>query len=411
MHFKCKGAEVDMPGPGFYFFGDEERREVEEVLQSGHLSRYGNENDPDFKQKVFTLEAEFALKMGARYCVAVNSGTGALMAALIAAGLHPGDEVLIPGYTFIASMSAVIAVGGVPVLVEIDESLTMDPIDAVRKITPKTRFILPVHMLGNPCDMEPIMALAAKHNLIVVEDCCQALGASHRGQRVGSFGALGTYSLNNYKVINSGDGGLLITNDEALYHRAFAFHDQGHFPLRKGVEVGNRTILGINMRMNELTGAFALAQLRKLDMILSTLRDKKNKFKKAIQAGGIRNMAFRRINDPEECATLLTIQFPDEALTERVTCVLGSKSIFNSGWHVYNNMEQFLTYQLADGRRPYQKNMLPLTDLILHRSINLSVGVVDPGLGADFGINALTSDDEIFRKAEEFIRLVKPVAG
>jgi dTDP-4-amino-4,6-dideoxygalactose transaminase len=404
-------SEVDMPGPGFYFFGHEERCEVEEVLQSGHLSRYGKEDDPDFKQKVFTLEAEFANKMGARHCVAVNSGTGALMASFVSAGLHPGDEVLVPGYTFIASMSSVIAVGGVPVLVDIDESLTMDPADAARKITPKTRFILPVHMLGNPCDMEPVMALAEKHNLTVVEDCCQALGASYRGRRVGNYGALGTFSLNNYKVINSGDGGLLITNDDELYQRAFAFHDQGHFPLRQGVEVGNRTLLGINMRMNELTGAFALAQLRKLDLILSTLRDKKGKFKQAIQAGGIRNMTFRRINDPDECATLLTIQFADETLADKVARALNSNTIYYSGWHVYNNMEQFLAYQLADGSRPYQKNMLPQTDHILRCSINLSVGVVDPGLGADFGINALTPDEEIFRKADEFIRLIKPIAG
>lgn len=400
-----------MPGPGFYFFGDEERQQVEDVLASGYLSRYGREDDPQFKRKVSTFEEEFAQKMGARYCVALNSGTSALMASLVAVGLQPGDEVLVPGYTFIASMSSVIAVGGLPVLVEVDDSLTMDPADAERKITDRTRVIMPVHMLGNPCDLASIQALAEKYNLTIIEDCCQALGGSYSGKHLGTIGVLGAFSLNNYKVINAGDGGVLVTNSPDLYQYAFAFHDQGHLPLRKGVEIGQRILIGINMRMNELTGAFALGQLRKLDMILSTLRQKKALFKQAIQAGGLRNMTFRRINDPGECATLLTVQFPDEQLTERVVQALHSKSIFYSGWHVYCNMEQLLAYTDPAGRRPYAKNMLPQTDDILRRSVNLSVGVVDPGLGSDFGINVLSNEEEIYRKADEFIHIVKPIAG
>ena len=400
-----------MPGPGFYFFGEEERREVEDVLTSGYLSRYGTEDDPQFKHKVFTFEAEFAHKMGSQYCVAVNSGTSALMASLVAVGIKPGDEVLIPGYTFIASISSVIAVGGKPVLVEVDESLTMDPADAENKITDRTRIIMPVHMLGNPCNMARIQALAQKYNLIIIEDCCQALGGTFNGQRLGTFGAFGTYSLNNFKVINSGDGGVLITNNKGLYQRAFAFHDQGHLPLRKGVEIGKRTLIGINMRMNELTGAFALGQLRKLDSILATLRYKKALFKQAIQAGGLHNISYRPINDPGECATLLTIQFPDEKLTEKVVEVLSSKSLFYSGWHVYNNMEQLLAYTDANGQHPYYKSMLPTTDAILQRSVNLSVGVVDAGLGADFGINALSSEDEIYQKAEQFVHIIQPIVG
>jgi len=308
-------------------------------------------------------------------------------------------------------MSAVIAVGGVPVLTEIDESLTMDPVDAESKITPRTRVIIPVHMLGNPCDMERILSLAEKYRLHVIEDCCQALGGGYHDRKLGSYGALGAFSLNTYKVINSGDGGLLVTSDQDLYERAFAFHDQGHLPLRKGAEIGNRTLIGINMRMNELTGAFALGQLKKLDRILATLREKKNKFKEAIQAGDIRNMCFRRINDPDECATLLTVQFESPEVADRVAKVLSSKTIYYSGWHVYNNMEQLLAYKDASGKQPYRKHMLPKTDHILQSSINLSVGVVDPGLGADFGINVLSPYDEIYQKAETFIRLVKPIVG
>lgn len=400
-----------MPGPGVYFYGEEERNEVEDVLGSGYLSRYGREDDPDFKHKVFNLEQEFARKMGARHCVAVNSGTSAIMASLVALGLQPGDEVLVPGYTFIASMSAVIAVGGKPVLVEVDESLTMDPADAEQKISDHTRFIMPVHMLGNPCDLHRIQAIAEKYKLTLLEDCCQALGGSYNGRRLGTIGAMGAFSLNNYKVINAGDGGLLITDDPDLYQRAFAYHDQGHLPLRKGVEVGKRTILGVNMRMNELTGAFALGQLKKLDLILDTLRHKKRRFKEAIQAGGLSHLGFRRINDPGECATLLTIQFEDEVLAQKAVQALQSKTVYNSGWHVYNNMEQLIEYREPGGKQLFRKNMLPQTDSILRRSINLSVGVEDPGLGADFGIHVLTPDDEIEQKADEFIRLLRPIAG
>jgi dTDP-4-amino-4,6-dideoxygalactose transaminase len=296
-------------------------------------------------------------------------------------------------------------------MVEIDESLTMDPADALAKITPNTRAIIPVHMLGNPCDMKAVGELARNHNLTIIEDCCQALGGTYQGKHLGTFGALGAFSLNNYKVINAGDGGLLITDSEDLYAKAYGFHDQGHRPLRKGVEIGNRTLIGINLRMTELSGAYALAQLRKLDKILATLREKKARFKQAITSAHLEALEFRKINDPGECATLLTIQLEDTKTAQEVARALGSKTIEKSGWHVYNNMEQILAHTGPDGKPLFQQHMLPKTDDILSRSINLSVGVVDPGLGADFGINVRSSEAEIDRKAEEFVRQVKPIIG
>jgi dTDP-4-amino-4,6-dideoxygalactose transaminase len=400
-----------MPGPGFYFSGDEEYQEVIEVLKTGHLSRYGSDDDPKFLHKVYTLEQEFMKKMDSSHCVAVASGTTALMACLVAIGLKQGDEVLVPGYTFVATFSAVIAVGGKPVMVEVDDSLTMDVEDARQKITPRTRAILPVHMLGNPCDMESLTALAEEHHLFLIEDCCQALGGSYRGKRLGTFGQLGAFSLNNYKIINSGDGGLLITDSDDYYERAFAFHDQGHKPFRKGTEIGHRSLIGINLRMNELTGAYALAQLRKLDFILDTLRQKKSRLKNAIESAHLEGLAFRKINDPGECATLLTIQLEDQKTAEVAARALGSKTVIQSGWHVYDNMEQILACCDENGKLLYQKHMLPKTDDILARSINLSIGVVDSGLGADFGINALSTPDEIDQSAEKFIKTMKPIIG
>jgi dTDP-4-amino-4,6-dideoxygalactose transaminase len=400
-----------MPGPGFYVFGDEERKEVLDVLESGYLSRYGREDDPKFKQKVVTLEREFARKMGVKYALATNGGTSSLMAALVALGVGRGDEVIVPGYTFVASISAIIAIGGTPILAEVDESLTIDPADIERKIGPRTKVIMPVHMLGNPSDLSRIMAISKAHGIPVLEDACQSLGATYKGKMTGSYGAITAFSLNINKTITTGDAGMVTTDNDELYERAFGYHDQGHKPLRTGLEIGKRSLVGINLRINELTGAVGLAQLRKLDTIVATLRQKKSAFKKAIAAGGIRNMQYRRINDPGEIATMITVLFPDEASTRKVAEALGVKRVADSGWHVYTHMEQILSWQDDQGRRPNSKNMLPQTDAILARAVNLSVGVVDPGIGANFGITVLSTEDEIARKAEEFVKKVKPIVG
>jgi len=266
-------------------------------------------------------------------------------------------------------------------------------------------------MLGMPCDMKSICGIAGRKKISIVEDCCQALGGTYGGKRLGSLGDMGAYSLNVYKVISAGDAGILVTNNKNLYERAFGFHDQGHLPYRKGVEIGNRSLIGINMRMNELTGAFALAQLRKLERILGLLREKKTRFKNAIAGAGLKGMHFRTVNDPGECHTLLTVIFESTELAERAASALGTKTLNKSGWHVYNNMEQMIAYRDIEGKQHIWKNMLPGTDDILSRSLNLSVGVVDGGIGSDFGITIVAGNDEIDRTAEKFIKLVRPVTG
>lgn len=396
-----------MPGPGSYLIGEEERRHVAEVMETGYLSRYGSESDPRFKHKVVTLERLFAERSSVKHALAVNGGTGALMASLVALGVGPGVEVLVPGYTFVASISAVLAVGGVPVLAEIDESLTMDPRDLEAKITPRTKVIMPVHMLGNPSDMDAIMEIARKHKLLVLEDCCQALGATYKGKAIGTYGDIGAFSLNINKTITSGDGGIVITNNTALYERAFGYHDQGHKPLRMGLEIGKRSILGINLRMNELSGAFALGQLEKLDRILAMLKDRKGTFKQVLAEAKIPGMRFRTLNDAGECATLLVVIFDDAKAAARVAKELGSKTVAESGWHVYTHMEQILAVTDEKGKPRYRKGMLPKTDDVLGRSIALSVGVVDPGLGAGFGINVLSSDEELHAAAAKFVRAAR----
>ena len=400
-----------MPGPGAFLVGDEEKRHVAEVMETGYLSRYGSEENPRFLHKVVTLERLFAERCHVRHALAVSGGTGAIMASLVGLGVGPGVEVLVPGYTFVASISAVLAVGGIPILTEIDESLTMDPADIEGKITDRTRVIMPVHMLGNPSAMDPIMAIARRHGLLVLEDCAQALGVLYHGKPIGTIGDIGAFSLNINKTITCGDGGMVVTDDDERYERAFGYHDQGHKPLRMGLEIGNRSILGINLRMNELTGAFALGQFEKLDRILAILKEKKGTLKRAIREADLPGMKFRKINDPDECATMLTVLFDDPAEAARTAKALGTKPLSDSGWHVYNHMEQILAVTDEHGAKRYSRHMLPRTDAILSRAVSLSVGVVDPGIGAGFGINVLSDDGEIRSVAERFIRAVRSGGG
>ncbi len=394
-----------MPGPGSYLVGKEEIREIMEVMESGHLFRYGDLSDPAFKHKVHTLEEEFAAYCGVPYALATSSGSSSLLIPLFALGANPGDEVIVPAYTFVASYSTIIYAGFTPVLAEIDESLTIDPKDVEQRITSKTRAIMPVHMLGNPCKMDEILEIARRHDLVVIEDCCQAAGTSYRGRKVGTMGLTGAFSLNVFKTITAGDGGLIITGDQAMYEHMFAIHDQGHTPSRTGVQVGKRYVLGLNFRANEVTGAVALAQLRKIDRITSVLKEKKRKFKALISTG--EGFRFRTLNDESgDIATVCTVIFDSREKAAAVCKALGTDTVDHSGWHVYANMEHILHYFKGIGR-PVQKGSFPVTDDILSRSVNISIGVVDRGLGAGWGLNITSDDQEIEQKAAAFLEACK----
>jgi len=391
-----------MPGPGSYWIGEEERQEVLEVLASGHLSRYGDLDDPNFKHKVRTFEQEFARYCGTRHALAISSGTCAIMASAIAMELKAGDEVIVPTYGYVGSYSPLIFLGIVPVLTEIDESITIDPEDIEHRITPKTKAILPVHALGNPSDMDAVMSIAERHGLQVFEDACQAAGGVYRGRKLGTFGRAGAFSLNIFKTITAGDGGALVTNETELYEHAFAIQDQGYKPDKAGLAIGQESHLGLSFRMNELTGAVARAQLGKIDRITSTLRAKKARLKEQIDGAG--PFRFRTLHDPEgECGTLCTLVFDDVATAATVAKRVGTRTLDDSMWHYYANMDHVNRHLKSLGR-PSGKGAFPRTDDIMRRSVNLSVGVVDPGLCSEFGININSTDDEIDQVAERFRR-------
>jgi len=403
-----------MPGPGMELIGEEEKKELLEVLEAGYLYRYGSSDDPRFKAKVKKLEQEVAKRVGVPYAVAVNSGTSALLVALIGLGVGPGDEVIVPGYTFIASISSIIYARAVPILAEVDRTLNLDPADVKRKITPRTKAIMAVHMLGNPARLDELKALAAEHKLLLIEDCAQAFGARYKGRAVGSIGDAGTYSFNVYKTITAGDGGMVVTRDESAYRRFFGIHDQGHSPLRTGVEIGRRPFVGLDFRMTELSAAVLLAQLNKLGTILERLHANKQRLKQAIS--GLPGLDFREITDAAgECATLLTVFLPSEEIAQKVAKELGTRVVADSGWHVYSNMEQILDKRtpIVEGcpfrcplytgpEQRYWKGMLPQTDALLARAINIGIGVSDPGLGSEFGVTIRDGFDAVDARAARF---------
>jgi 8-amino-3,8-dideoxy-alpha-D-manno-octulosonate transaminase len=242
---------------------------------------------------------------------------------------------------------------------------------------------------------------------MVIEDAAQAFGGSYRGRRLGSIGIGGAYSFNIYKTITCGDGGMLVTDSDELYEKCFALHDQGHLPLRKGIEVGNRPFLGMNFRMNEISGAVLNVQFRKLEGILGTLRQNKAALKSAI--ADVPGVSFRRLADPAgDVATHLVVTLPDPDVAKAVAGDLGTKVLSNSGWHVYANMEHLLAKRVVSGFARsvadyvIDRGALPNTDALLARSITLGIGVVDPGLGSAFGLNVQSSPPDIERVADQF---------
>lgn len=383
-----------MPGPGLDVVGAEELAEVTDVITSRHLGRYGPD-DPSFPAKVRRLEEEIAELSGARYALALNSGTSGLLVILAALDIGPGDEVIVPGFTFVASISAIVYAGATPILAEVDRSFDLDPADIEARITPRTRAIMLVHMLGNPGRLAEIRAIAEQNDLALIEDAAQAFGATYQGRWVGTHGAMGMYSFNEFKTITSGDGGMVVTDDEGLYRRAFAMHDQGHSPNRKGLEIGARPFLGLNFRMTELEGAVLVAQLPKLAGIREHLTANAALVRSIIEE--VPKIDFRELPDREgDLATHLVVIFPDERMADAVTRELGSITLDRSGWHVYSHMEHLLARRTATGRGypfgsqgapgpEYRPGMLPRTDALLARSMSFSIGVQDPNL-APFGI-------------------------
>jgi 8-amino-3,8-dideoxy-alpha-D-manno-octulosonate transaminase len=317
--------------PGFIgtqFYDAEEERELIDVVRDRSPFRwYGPGGKPP--AKVLSFEMEFARRMGVRYALAVTSGTAALQVALAALEIGPGDEVILPAWTWHSCYSAIVLAGALPVFAEIDEAFGLDPADVEAKITPRTRAVLAVHLIGAACDLEPILATARLHRLRVVEDCAQALGATYRGRPVGSLGDIGIYSMQIHKVITSGEGGAVVTSDPAIFERAARSHDLGLLRSPHQQALGGARLDGFpagQFRMSEFTGGVLRAQLRKLDAIAARLRQGARRVREGIR--DLPGLRLRPTPDPEgDLGLAVYLGFADRPRRDRFLAAMATENV------------------------------------------------------------------------------------
>ena len=370
-----------------YFIGDEEVQVVRKVIGSRQLFRYrGGEGG-----EIDKFESAWAKLIGVKHAVALSSGTAALICGLVGMDIGPNDEVIVPAYTFMATALAVLAVGAQPVIVDIDESLTMDPIDFQAKITSKTAAVIPVHMNGLPSNMDAIMSIAQKHDLFVLEDACQADGGAYKGKMLGSIGDAGAFSFNHYKIITCGEGGAFVTDNQQIFEKGLIHHDGGATFRAYASKLETPVFAGWNFRINEILSAILNVQLNRLDGILKTLRSEKQVMMEALK----NEPAFRLnpINDPQgDCATVLSLLFDTPEKTTRFLAALdelgveGASTPIESDLHVYSNWEPVLkrkgahhpgrdAYQLAENPVNYTSDMCAKSLEILARTAFIPTSV------------------------------------
>ncbi|PIE55999.1 MAG: aminotransferase [Desulfobulbus propionicus] len=334
--------------PGFEIFGDEEKKEIMDVLDTGVLFRYEFGAQRKGVYKVLQFEQAFAQYTGAAHAQAVTSGTAALKVALTALGIGPGDEVITQGFTFVATWEAILDVGATPVFTEVDTTLNMDPADLERKITEKTKCIIPVHMMGAPARIVEIMAIADRHGIPVLEDTAQAAGCRLDGRHLGTFGKVGTFSFDAVKTMTTGEGGMCITNDAELWRQMSEYHDHGHDHVQNPGGRGGegRRFVGFNFRMMELQGALGLAQLAKLDEMIRVQQEHRDFFAEEVSRLG--DVEFRTILDPKgDSATFFSFFLADAQRAVAVNqvlrdCGVGAINWAENTWHFYPRWEHFL---------------------------------------------------------------------
>ena len=322
--------------PGFEFFGDEERKEVNDVLETGILMRYGFDGARKGRWKAKELETAITEVFGCKYAQLTSSGTAALTTAMAAFGIGSGDEVIMPSFTFVASFEAVLSTGAIPVLVDIDETLTMAPQAVRAAITKRTKCVMPVHMCGSPADLDALQSICREHKLILLEDACQSIGAKYKGRSLGTIGDAGTFSFDFVKTITCAEGGVVMTNNEDVYIKSDGFTDHGHD--HNGVDRGAdlHPFIGYNYRISELHAAVGLAQIRKLDTFLA-LQKKNCAALKAILSQ-VPEIRFRALPEGgEDSCTFLSWFLPTEEITQAVVAEMKAQNVYAGSFYWYIN--------------------------------------------------------------------------
>jgi 8-amino-3,8-dideoxy-alpha-D-manno-octulosonate transaminase len=397
--------------PGFEFWGAEERKEVNDVLETGILMRYGFDGARKGTWKAKELEAEICKTFGSKYAHLTSSGTAALTTAMAALGIGYGDEVIMPTFTFVASFEAVLSVGAIPVLVDVDETLTLDPEAVKQAITPQTKCIMPVHMCGSMADLDALRNICEQHDLVLLEDACQSIGGSYRGKMLGTIGDAGTFSFDFVKTITCGEGGVVMTNKEEVYTKCDGYTDHGHDHLGgadRGADL--HPFIGYNFRISELHAAVGLAQIRKVDKFLEIQKKNHHQLKQMLSQ--IPEVSFRKVPDPAgDSCTFLSWFLPTAELTQAFVdemkvqgALAGNFYWFKNNWHYISKWDhlknaEFLNMQspaITEKLKSYATQSFPASDAVLSRCISTAISL-------------LWTPEQIKEKGEKMVAAIRKV--
>lgn len=374
--------------PGFELFDEQEKQQVAEVMEKGFTFRYNFDGMRNGVWKAREMEQMIQADLPVKHAHLVSSGTAALTVAMAAAGIGAGDEVIVPPFTFVASVEAIVLAGAIPVFAEIDETLCLSPEGIEAAITPRTKAVNFVHMCGSGGYMDKVRAVCDKHNIILMEDACQATGATYQGRALGTWGQVGTFSFDSVKTVSCGEGGAVITNDTAIYDAAHQYSDHGHDHI--GADRGAEThpIMGANYRISEMNAAVGVAQWAKLPRILDIQRRNKKVLKSALAEYG--EVSFRDIADEaNENAGFLSFMLPTEARTREVLAGLQAAGIpavfywYGNNWHYFKNWHHIqqmkgpakLPIELIADRPDYTQVKTPKSDAIMSRTLSMLINL------------------------------------
>lgn len=396
--------------PGYELWSDKERKELNDVLETGILMRYGFDVPRKGNWKAKELEEAICQTFGSTYAQLTSSGTSALTTALSALGIGYGDEVITPCFTFVASFEAILSVGAVPVLVDVDDTLTLQP-EAVRNaITPKTKAIMPVHMCGSMADMDALVSICKEHDLLLLEDACQSIGATYKGKALGTIGDAGTFSFDFVKTMTCGEGGVVLTNSEDIFIKSDGYTDHGHD--HKGADRGAdlHPFIGYNYRISELHAAVGLAQVRRVPEFLAT--QKKNHARLKGILSSVSEISFRRIPDPDgDSCTFLSWMLPTEDITRAVVTEMKEQGIlpgnfywYDNNWHYIRKWDHLKHALTLNALHPELRTMVmeqanknfSYSDAILGRCISTSISL-------------LWTDEQIVEKGEKMVNAIRKV--
>lgn len=374
--------------PGYELFGAEERKEVNDVLETGILMRYGFDGPRKGIWKARELEQAITKYFGVKHAQLLSSGTASLSAAMAALGIGAGDEVIMPTFTFVASFEAVVGVGAIPVLVDVDESLTLDPKAVAKAVTNKTKAIMPVHMCGSMAWIDELKAVCDEHKLFLIEDACQAIGGTYKGRHLGSIGHIGTFSFDFVKIMTCAEGGAVITNDAELAGRCDQYGDHGHDHFGKDRGADLHPYLGYNYRISELHAAVGLAQIRKLDYFLGLQKRNHSIIHDCLK--DIPGISFRVIPDPEgDTGSFLSFFLPTENQARAAATALAEEGIggnpywYDNNWHYVRKWEHlknaaFMNRIHEDQKKEimhYANQAFPASDAVISRCISSAINL------------------------------------